>query len=337
MHTLTRRDFVAASVTPFLAALSGRGRPARWTGRQFHNQPADSHQHRFLVDLWKAVNTETNGDLDITVHPQNGNIPGSDPMALEMLQRGELEFFTVMGGIMGRVVPVAEIQGVPFAFTSHQQVHKANEGKLGEFIAKECAAKGIHRFQYGLLENGFRQISMVDKPVRAADDLVGIKIRVPDSQIIRETFDALGAKTLTVNINELYDALKTHRVEAQENPLVVTEFNKLYEVTKYLSITNHIWSGFNLLANLKFWTALPSSVQTVVDRNVKKYVAQQRAYTNDLNGKLAATLAQRGMVVNTADAGSFRQKLGSGMYRQWRTQLGTPAWTLLEETVGKLI
>jgi TRAP-type C4-dicarboxylate transport system substrate-binding protein len=108
-------------------------------------------------------------------------------------------------------------------------------------------------------------------------------------------------------------------------------------VTKYLSITNHMWSGFNLLANLKFWQGLPSDVQAVVDRNVRKYVAEQRAYTNDLNSTLAMKLAERGLVVNTADGASFRRKLGTNFYHHWRNQLGSVAWGLLEEVTGRLI
>src|SRR5207253_3167774 len=102
------------------------------TDWQFHNQPAQSHQHQFLTDLWSQVAQETGGRLRVEVFPQNNNVPGSDPQALDMLVSGELEFFTVMGGILGRKVPVAEIQGVPFAFTSHAQVHTANDEKLGE-------------------------------------------------------------------------------------------------------------------------------------------------------------------------------------------------------------
>src|SRR6266702_390145 len=310
----------AAGVVTACADPSVRERSPQRQAKQFHNQPAQSHQQQFLADLWEQVGKETDGRLAVTVHPQNNNIPGSDPAALEMLQSGELQFFTLMGGILGRKVPVAEIQGLPFAFTSHAQVHRANDGALGEYLGRECAAKGIYRFRYGLLENGFRHISMVERPVRTAEDLRGVKIRVPDGQMFRE----------------LYEALKARRVDAQENPLVITEVNKLYEVTRYISITNHMWSGFNLLANLKFWEGLPADVQEVVQRNVKKYVAAQRAYTNDLNRQLETTLAGRGMLFNTADVTTFRRKLGGGFYQRWKGEFGPTAWSLLEEQVGTL-
>lgn len=312
-------------------------RSPQWRARQFHNQPAQSHQHQFLAGLWSQVRRETGGRLEVSVHPQNGGIPGSDPQALDMLQQGDLEFFSLMGGILGRVVPVAEIQGLPFAFASHAQVHRANDGALGEYIGRECEAKGIYRFRFGLLENGFRDISMVDRPIRTADDLRGVRMRVPNGEMFRDLFTVLEARPVTVNIRDLYEALKTRRVDGQENPLVVTEVNRLYEVTKYVSITRHMWSGFNLLANLEFWNGLPEDVREAVQRNVKEFVARQRAYTDSLNRELETTLAGRGMIFNTADVASFRRKLGGGFYRRWKDRLGAAAWGLLEDEVGRLV
>jgi TRAP-type C4-dicarboxylate transport system substrate-binding protein len=112
--------------------------------------------------------------------------------------------------------------------------------------------------------------------------------------------------------------------------------NKLYEVTRYVSTTNHMWSGFNLLANLKFWDSLPADVQEVVRRNVKKYVAMQRAYTDNLNRELKDKLAARGLIFNTADVATFRAKLGEGFYQRWKRAFGQTAWSLLEREVGKL-
>jgi len=339
-HGRRRRELLlagaAAGVVTACAVPSTRERAPQWQARQFHNQPAQSHRQQCLVDLWEQVKKETGGLLAVTVYPQNNNIPGSDPGALDLLQSGELEFFTLMGGILGRKVPVAEIQGLPFAFTSHAQVHRVNDGALGEYLGRECAAKGIYRFQYGLLENGFRHISTADRPIRVADDLRGLKVRVPDGQMFRDLFTSLDAQPVTINIRELYAALKARSVDAQENPLVITEVNKLYEVTRYISITNHMWSGFNLLANLKFWDGLPSDAQDVVQRNVKKYVALQRAHTDKLNRELETTLAGRGMVFNTADVTTFRRKLGGGFYQRWKGEFGATAWSLLEEQVGRL-
>lgn len=329
----SRRRFLVRSAA--LLTQRGFAAPAQWTARQFHNQPEQSHQHEFLVKLWDAVRQETNGRFACTVFAQNANIPGSDPAALKMLISGELEFFTLMGGILGKAVPVTEIQGLPFAFTSHEQVHQVMDGELGNYLRREMAAKGIYGFPRGLLENGFRHISMIDGPIRSAADLRSKKIRVPDGEMFTDLFRTLGAEPVIVNIRELYDSLKTHRVDGQENPLVVTEVNKLYEVTRYLSLTNHMWSGFNMLANLKFWNALPGGVRDIISRNVAKYVAQQRRYTDDFNKTLSTQLARRGMIINTADTTTFRAQLGP-FYKRWKERLGSKGWSLLEARVGKL-
>jgi tripartite ATP-independent transporter DctP family solute receptor len=335
---LSRRALVGgAAALGSLAIFSRSGVAADFKFRQFHNQALSSPLHKRLVEMWAAVKTETNGRVDTEVFAENAGIQGSDPAALKMVISGELEFFTLMGGILGRKVPAAEIQGLPFAFTSHAQVHRVNDGTLGEYLGRECAAKGIYRFQYGLLENGFRNISMIDRPIERADDLRGVRMRVPDGQLSRDLFTALEAEPVTVNIRDLYDALKQRKVDGQENPLVVTEVNKLYEVTRYVSITHHMWSGFNLLANLRFWNALPGDVQQVVQRNVRKYVAAQREFTDKLNTDLQSRLAsEHGMIFNTADTASFRAKLGGGFYGRWREQFGTTAWSLLESEVGRL-
>lgn len=310
---------------------------SKTSGRQFHNQPEQSHTHGFLLDLWDEVAARTDGELRITVHAQNAGIEGSDPAALEMLVRGELELMTLMGGILGKVVPVAEIQGLPFAFTSHSHVHDAMRGALGDHVRREMAAKGIHGFRDGVLENGFRHIVSIDRPVTSPEDLAGYRMRIPAGRMFEDLFAALGARPVVVNIRGLYAALKERTVDGQENPLVITEVNRLYEVCRYVSLTGHMWSGFNLIANAKFWRALPESVQQVVESAIRTHIQRQREYTESENRALRSRLAQRhGMVFNVADAAAFRGLLSADFYRRWRSELGAEAWRLLEDAAGKL-
>jgi tripartite ATP-independent transporter DctP family solute receptor len=307
------------------------------TGRQFHNQPEESHTHGFLCDLWREVAQRTDGALRITVHAQNGGIAGSDPAALQMLVSGELELFTLMGGILGQVVPAAEIQGLPFAFSSHAQVHAAMRGSLGDYLRCEMAAKGIHGFRDGVLENGFRHIVSVGRPVRTAQDLAGYRMRVPAGRMFEELFVALGAEPVIVNIRELYEALRERRVDGHENPLVVTEVNRLYEVCGYVSLTGHMWSGFNLIANMEFWRSLPDGVQQVVEQAVGTHIERQRQYTDRYNRTLQSELASsRGLLINVADTGSFRRALSADFYLRWKEEFGPTAWSLLEAAAGKL-
>ena len=307
----------------------------RLTGRQFHNQPEASHTHGFLVELWDEVAQRTGGALTISVHAQNGGIAGSDPAGLQMLLCGELELMTLMGGILGQVVPVAEIQGVPFAFASGEEVHAAMRGALGEHIRKEMAAKGIHGFRDGVLENGFRHIVSIARPIERAGDLAGYRMRIPAGRMFEDLFRSLGAQPVVVNIRELHAALAERKVDGQENPLVVTEVNRLYEVCRYVSLTSHMWSGFNLIANLGFWRSLPQDVQEIVNRAVATHVERQRAYTDAQNRALETGLAtERGMVFNRADTASFRAALAGDFYRRWRAELGARAWDLLPASPG---
>lgn len=331
---LNRRSLLAAGTA--FTIVPGRARAAEWPGRQFHSQPEDSHQHRFLIDLWAAVCEQTGGRLDVTVHPGNGGVPGSDPAVLAMLRSGEVEFFSLMGGILGLAVPVAEIQGLPFAFNGPAQAYAAMDGPLGAYIGRECENAGIHRFQRGLLQNGFRHINMTDRPIQTVDDLAGVRMRVPDGRMFRDLFSSLEAVAVTVNIRDLHSSLRDRQVDGHENPLVIIEVNRLFEVAPYLSLTGHAWSGFNALANLKFWRRLPEDVQNIVTRNVELQVAKQRAYTDRLNQDLETSLVQRGMIVNVADAGSFRKKLNNGFYMRWRVSVGREAWALLEDQVGRI-
>lgn len=303
--------------------------------RQFHNQPSGSPFDRWLTELWAAVRAETGGTLDVKVCPQNDGIPGGDPQALQMLLAGEVEFYTLMGGLLGSVAPVAEITGLPFAFASHAQVFAAIDGGLGDYVREELLAKGIYALPRACFENGFRQISTSTKPIRTADDLVGLRIRTPAGRLFVDFFESLGAKPTPINLNRLYDALKDGTVEAQENPLAMIEVNRLYEVQTYLSFTDHMWSGFNLLANADRWRALTRDIQQLVERVAPRYAARQREETIAFNAALRTRLGERGMVVNDADRASIRARLGA-FYTRWKREFGAKAWGLLEAHIGPL-
>jgi len=336
MTDISRRQFTARLALAGGMALINRNiYAADFKLRQFHNQPADSPLHKRLVEMWAAVKTETGGRVDVATFADNDQLPGSDPAALKMLVDGELDFFTLNGGLIGTVVPAVNVQGIPFAFRDEAQVYKAIDGNLGDYLAREMAAKGIHAVPRACFENGFRQITCSVRPIRTVDDLNGIKMRSPDTPVYVECWKALGATPVVFNFNKIYEALKTGEADAQDNPLNVAELLKLYEVQKYISLTNHMWSGFNLIANLKMWQGLPADVQRIIERNAEKYVKLQREDTDKMNHDLAPRLTQRGMTINQPDAASFRGRLGD-YYARWKNIIGSKTWALLEGHVGKL-
>ncbi len=308
----------------------------KWHGRQFHYQPEKSHVHPFLVNLWNAVREETDGLVDIQVLADNGGTQHSHLEIVDQVITGDIQFYALMGSIMGPLVPAMNIQSLPFVFKDNPEIYRSMDGSLGDFMRKELHAKGIYLMPSGLMENGFRHIVTNNRPIERAADLEDLVIRIPEGQVFEDTFKALGAKPVQLFVLELYEALRSGSLQAQENPLAIIESLKLYEVTKYVSLTSHMWSGFNIIGSLSFWNSLPENIQNIIHRNVKKFVELQRQHTIQLNASLVESLKQKGMVFNVADTTSFRACLGESFYRKWRQEVGNQAWNLLEDHVGKL-
>jgi len=335
-YRISRRRFTLCLAAAGGSILLPRRLPAaEFNLRSFHNQPADSPLHKRLIEMWSAVATETHGRVHVETFADNNQTPGGDPAVLKMLVDGRLEFFNLNGGLIGTVVPAVNVQGIPFVFRTQTQVYRAFDGDLGDYLGQEMRAKGIYAVPQGCFENGFRQISCSARPIRNAADLQGLKMRTPDAPIYVECWRALGATPVIANFDKLYETLQTHAADAQDNPLNVVELLKLYEVQKYESLTSHMWSGFNLIANLKAWERLPADVQAVIQRNAARFARLQRADNEALNNTLRTRLADRGMIFNTADAASFKAMLG-GYYARWKQEIGQKTWTLLERHVGKL-
>lgn len=309
---------------------------AKWKGRQFHYQPEKSHVHPFLVGLWDAVREETHGLVDIEVFPDNGGTKLAHLEIVDQVIDGQIQFYALMGSIMGPLVPAMNIQSLPFVFRNSEDVYASMDGALGDFLRNELRSKGVYLLPSGLMENGFRHIVTNNRPISNARDLEGLRIRIPEGEVFEDTFKAFGAQPVQLFVLELYEALKSGSLEAQENPLAIIESLKLYEVTKYISKTFHMWSGFNIIGSLSFWESMPIDIQEIILKNVKQFVDQQREYTINLNDNLSAMLEKKGMVINVADTSTFRNHLGASFYRKWKNEVGDHAWSLLEGQVGKL-
>jgi tripartite ATP-independent transporter DctP family solute receptor len=334
-RNLTRRSVLASAALAGSAIIVRPSLAAEYRFSQYHNQAASGTLHKNLTAMWAAVAAETNGRVETTVYAENNKLPGGDPDALKMLIAGEIQFFTLMGGIIGTVVPVAEAQQLPFAFRSAADAHKAIDGPLGKYIGEEMAAKGMHLFPVAGFDNGMRQVATIPRPIIAPQDFAGMKIRVPPGQMMIDTFRAFGAEPVTTSANQIYGALQSGKVEAQENPLGILQGFKLYELVKYVSLTNHMWSGFNAMAHLATWKALPDDIKGTIERNYTKYVRQQRQDQAALNASLRDDFVKRGLIFNEVDQAAFRARL-PGVYATWKERLGSKCWSLVEAEVGKL-
>jgi len=333
---LSRGRFVAGSAAALtsIAVIQAPARAAQWTYKYASNVSLDHPLNVRMRECWSAVSKETGGRLEVQIFPNNQL--GGDTQALQQLRSGALQFFTLDGGILQSVVPVAAIQGVGFAFKDSNEAFGAMDGALGDHVRAAIRAAGLY-VHPRMWENGMRQITSSNKPIRTVADLSGFKIRTPAGELWVDLFKSLGAAPAPLNFSELYTALQTHVFDGQENPYAIIDVGRLYEVQKYISITNHMWSAYHFLGNQEAWNALPRDVQGIVERNLAKYAVLQRRDTALRNQSLSEKLARRGMTINKADTSGFRSKLaGSGFYTKWRDKFGAQAWALLEKTSGKL-
>jgi tripartite ATP-independent transporter DctP family solute receptor len=233
------------------------------------------------------------------------------------------------------MAPISAVTAVGFAFSHYDQVWNAVDGKLGDRIRADFAKVGFHTFKK-MWDNGFRQTTTSNKPINSAEDLFGLKIRVPVSPMGISMFKSLGASPTSLQFSEVYPALQTKIVDAQENPLAIVQTAKLYEVQKYCSKTNHSWDGYHFVFNGRSWDALPDDLKVIIERAFNEAGMLQREDVAKLNGTLEADLAAKGMVLNKTAPDSFREQLQkSGFYKEWKTKFGDETWALLEESAGK--
>jgi len=151
-------------------------------------------------------------------------------------------------------------------------------------------------------------------------------------------FSAFGSAPASINFAEVYTALQTKVVDGQENPLAIVSTAKLFEVQKFVSMTNHMWDGFWFLANRRAWERLPEDLRTIVAKNLNAAAVQERADVATLNANVKGDLTTKGMQFNDPDPALFRETLRkAGFYAEWKKKYGDEAWAILEKSVGSTL
>ncbi|MDI3308268.1 MAG: TRAP transporter substrate-binding protein [Acetobacteraceae bacterium] len=337
MASLHRRTLLAATASAALAVPALRIRPAsaaEFTYKYANNLPTSHPMNIRANEAAARIKQETGGRVEIQIFPNNQL--GSDTDMLSQVRSGAIEFFTLSGLILSTLVPAASINGVGFAFPDYKAVWQAMDGPLGAYVRAQIGKAGLVVMDK-IWDNGFRQITSSTKPINTPEDLRNFKIRVPVSPLWTSLFQAFGAAPTSINFSETYSALQTRVVDGQENPLAIISTAKLYEVQKYCSLTNHMWDGFWMLANRRAWAALPKDAQEIVARNWNAAAMAEREDTAKLNANLQQELTKQGLVFNQPDTAPFREALRkAGFYAQWKGRYGDEAWSILEQSTGKL-
>ena len=335
MPPISRRSLVVgASALPLFAISTRPANAAEFTYKFANNLPATHPTNLRANEMVARILEASSGRVEVQVFPNNQL--GSDTDMLSQLRSGAIEFFNLSGLILSTLVPVASINGIGFAFKDYGQVWRAMDGKLGAYVRGEIAKRGLIAMDR-IWDNGYRQTTTSTKPIQTPDDFRGLKLRVPVSPLWTSMFTALGAAPASINFSEVYSALQTKIVDGQENPLALIDSNKLYEVQKFCSMTNHMWDGFWFLANRRSFERLPKDAQEIVAREVNKSALDQRADVAKLNAGLRGKLSGAGLAFNDLDPAPFRDTLRrNGFYTEWRGKYGDEAWHILEDTVGSL-
>jgi tripartite ATP-independent transporter DctP family solute receptor len=335
----TRRSFLQGlTLAPAAAGLViGMPRPARAAeiSLKFGNNLPLSHPLNIrAAEAAERIARDSNGRVEVKIFPNNQL--GGDTDMLSQVRSGGIDIFNAGTLVIATLAPVSAITGVGFAFNDYDQVWKAVDGQLGNLIRAAFAKVGLHTFEK-MWDNGFRQITTSTRPIASAADLAGLKIRVPVSPMGIALFKSLGATPTSLQFSEVYSALQTKVVDAQENPLAIVQTAKLYEVQKFCSSTNHSWDGYHFVFNGRSWRNLPDDVKAIVSRAFNEAGLQQREDVRKLNENLQEELTSKGLAFNGAKSDSFQAKLReAGFYKEWQERFGTEAWGLLEGAVGKL-
>jgi len=340
MASVSRRRFTPTTLAGI--AVFGSAWPMRWAGaaeflfKWGTNVPESHPLNVHARKAADAIKQETNGRFELQLFPNNQL--GGDSDMFSQLRAGALECFSLSGvNVLSTLIPSASIWGVGFAFPNYQALWTALDGKLGARLREQITKAGLVVMDK-IWDNGFRQITTSTKPIVHPSDLQGLKIRVPISALWTSLFKSLGASPTSINFAEVYSALQTKVVDAQENPPAIISAAKLYEVQKYCSLTNHMWDGWWLLINRRAWQGVPHDIQEIVARNVNAAALSEREDVARQNDELKADLAAKGLVFNSVDPEPFRDVLRkTGFYTDWKAKFGDDSWHLLEEATGKLV
>lgn len=334
--TLTRRQLIQGTAAAAVAApiKLAFAQSAEFTYKYGNQVPLTHPVNIRAKAAADAIRQETNGRLDIQLFPSSQL--GGDTEMLSQVRSGGLEFFSTSGLILATLVPNAALNGIGFAFPDYTAVWKAMDGDVGAYVRAQIAKANLVVMDK-MWDNGFRQVTTSTKPINTPDDLRGLKIRVPVSPMWTSMFRAFESAPASINAAEIYTALQTKVVDAQENPLAVIALYKLFEVQKYCSLTNHMWDGFWFLASRRAWERLPAPVREIAAKHLNAAAVLQRADMANLSAGFQQELVAKGMVINTPRTELFREKLrAGGYYSEWKGKFGEEAWSILERYTGKL-
>ncbi|MFC1236725.1 DctP family TRAP transporter solute-binding subunit [Vibrio sp. F74] len=277
---------------------------AQTTLKLVHAAPESDLQQDMSLFFKKEVEARSNGEIKINIYPQ-GQL-GNDKQMIDGSRSGILDIAMVGLNNYSGLLPESSAFTLPFMFPNRETAYKVLDGAPGQEILQKMEKFGLKGLGYP--ENGYRNMTNNDKPIRVPADVEGLQMRVNGSKALNDMFKELGANPLQLPIAELYTALETGVVDSQDHPIGVTLSFKFYEVQKYLSLTQHAYSPLVLTMNLKKFDKLSADEQSIITDVAAEAVAMQRELSIEKEDKMIAELEAGGMEVNRDVDGAAFQK-----------------------------
>ncbi len=238
----------------------------------------------------KLAEERTKGRVKVEVY--HNSILYKDKEELEALQVGAVQMLAPAPGKFGPLgVKEFEVFDLPYLFDDVAEAQRVTQGPIGQQLLKKLDSRGITGLCFW--DNGFRVITS-NKPIRVPSDLKGQKIRIQSSKVTDAQMRAVGALPQVMAFGEVYQALQTGVVDGQENPVTHVVTQKFYEVQKYMTLTNHTYHSYVVIANKRFWDGLPDDIRKILVDVLKDTNAYYAKMAQQENDEAMATLKKIG-------------------------------------------
>jgi TRAP-type transport system periplasmic protein len=225
-----------------------------------------------------------------------GGALGGDLQATQALRSGTQEMVVTSSSPLVGILPDLGVFDLPFLFSNEKEADAILDGPFGKYMADKLPSVGLVNLSYW--ENGFRNLTNSRKPVTRVEDFPGLKVRVMQNNVFLDTFRTLGANAVPMAFQEVFAALETKAIDGQENPFVTIDTSKLYEVQKFLSVTNHAYTPFLFLYSKALWDKLSADEQKALTDCAAEGQKEQRSVSRALSSKSLANVKAQGMQVN---------------------------------------
>jgi tripartite ATP-independent transporter DctP family solute receptor len=278
--------YVTAALFAVCCATAGQAQVREQTLRYAH-VGAPTHPSVMGAEKWAELIKEKSGGK-ITLKIFANGVLGGDVQVLSAVQGATIDMTAMNSGILQSIAKEFAIFDFPFMFASGAEADPILDGEFGKKMAALLETKNLVNLAYW--ELGFRQITNSRREIKTLEDFSGIKLRVIQSPIYIDIFSALGMNPTPMSMTEVYTGLEQKIIDGQENPYSVIEASKLYEVQKYLTVSNHLYNPQSVLISQKKWNSLTKEEKDILTSTLVEATKWQRQNSRKLSDDSLANL-----------------------------------------------